>query len=304
VGLIDHLLRIAVMNPHSTDNQSIPWHRLFGLTLTDYFYNTAYEVELEKDLSLKQQLLDVVIIEKKGGKVPEILPDGLDNLSAHNLMTYKSHRERLDAWTIEELCGHYVNYRKQTSPSFDDLLPVEAFQLYAVSTRYPEKLSAQIDFSPVKPGIYDVRWGVRPIRIIVLSRITQSERNAPWLMFSAVSEKVKYGVEQYSWNSPVSGVINKLFKKYQTEGVAMPYTIEDFQREIKEEVLSSLTEDDIQRLMENLKPEDRLKGLKTEDLLKALKTEDRLKGLKPEDLLKQLKPEEIEKYLKRIKKTQ
>ena len=28
----------------------IPWHRLFGLTLTDFFLNSAYEVELEKDL--------------------------------------------------------------------------------------------------------------------------------------------------------------------------------------------------------------------------------------------------------------
>jgi hypothetical protein len=46
----------------------IPWHRLFGLTLTDFFLDSAYEVELEKDLSLKQQLLDVVIIEKKQGR--------------------------------------------------------------------------------------------------------------------------------------------------------------------------------------------------------------------------------------------
>ncbi len=43
------------------------WHRLFGLTLTDYFTDSSYGVELEKDLSLKQQFLDVVIIEKKNG---------------------------------------------------------------------------------------------------------------------------------------------------------------------------------------------------------------------------------------------
>ncbi len=45
----------------------IPWHRLFGLTLTDYFHDTVYKVEIEKDLSLKQQLLDVVILERKEG---------------------------------------------------------------------------------------------------------------------------------------------------------------------------------------------------------------------------------------------
>ncbi|MEN8219945.1 MAG: hypothetical protein ABFS56_27070 [Pseudomonadota bacterium] len=32
-------------------------------------------------------------------------------------------REPLDVWAIEELIGHYVNYRKQMSPSLDDLLP-------------------------------------------------------------------------------------------------------------------------------------------------------------------------------------
>jgi hypothetical protein len=135
----------------------IPWHRLFGLTLTDFFLNSAYKVELEKDLSLKQQLLDVVIIEKKGGKTPDPMPDGLENLAAHNLMTYKSHQETLDGWTIEELCGHYVNYRKQIGPPFEKWPPEDEFQLYAVSTRYPEKLASQVDLVPGDPGIYDVR---------------------------------------------------------------------------------------------------------------------------------------------------
>ena len=270
----------------------IPWHRLFGLTLADFFLNSAYEVELEKDLSLKQQLLDVVIIEKKEGKAPASLPDGLEDLAAHNLMTYKSHQESLDSWTIEELCGHYVNYRKQISPSFDKLLPAEDFRLYAVSTRHPAKLAERVDLTPAGTGVYDVRWGVRNVRIIVLSRIARTGKNAPWLMFSAVSDKVAFGAARYRWNSPVSGIINKLFKKYQSEGVVMPYTIEDFQREVKEEVLQSLTEEDIDRLLKSLEPADRLKGLRPED---------RLKGLRPDDRLRGLTAEEIEDYLKKLK---
>jgi hypothetical protein len=35
-----------------------PWHRLFGLSLVDFFRGMPVSVELEKDLSLKQQLLD------------------------------------------------------------------------------------------------------------------------------------------------------------------------------------------------------------------------------------------------------
>ncbi len=42
-----------------------PWHRLFGLSLVDFFRGMPVTVELEKDLSLKQQLLDVVIIRRE-----------------------------------------------------------------------------------------------------------------------------------------------------------------------------------------------------------------------------------------------
>jgi hypothetical protein len=35
----------------------ISWHRLFGLFLVDFFTDSPYTVELEKDLSLKQQFL-------------------------------------------------------------------------------------------------------------------------------------------------------------------------------------------------------------------------------------------------------
>ena len=72
------------------------WHRLFGITLTDFFTDTAYTVELEKDLSLKKQFLDVVIIEKKEGAMPDELPDGLENMGQHNLISYKSMHEPFD----------------------------------------------------------------------------------------------------------------------------------------------------------------------------------------------------------------
>jgi len=35
----------------------IDWHHLFGWTLTDYFRNSNYQVNLEKDLSIKPQQL-------------------------------------------------------------------------------------------------------------------------------------------------------------------------------------------------------------------------------------------------------
>ena len=44
------------------------WHRLFGLLLIDFFAGSPFEVELEKDLSIKQQYLDVVIVRRGKGR--------------------------------------------------------------------------------------------------------------------------------------------------------------------------------------------------------------------------------------------
>ena len=45
------------------------WHRLFGLLLTDYFTGSPFVVEVERDLSVQQQLLDVVIVRRGRGRL-------------------------------------------------------------------------------------------------------------------------------------------------------------------------------------------------------------------------------------------
>jgi len=264
----------------------INWHRLFGLTLTDYFTGSAYRVEMETDLSIKQQLLDILIIEQEEGSPVTQPPAGLDNLSRHNLMTYKSLHQPLDAWALDELVGHYVNYRKQRSPSFEALLPVEDFSLYAVTTRRPAKLELELEaqMTRIEEGVYEARWGSRPIRIIVLSRILRTERNAIWQLFSGIRENALYGAAHYRWRTnDLSTVRNQLFESYQMEGIDMPYTVEDYKKELEVEMRKKI-----------------LARLTVEEVLEALPTEEILKALPTEEILKRLSKEEIEAYLKKL----
>jgi hypothetical protein len=196
------------------------------------------------------------------------------------------------------LVGHYVNYRKQISPSLEKLLPVEDFGLYAVATRHPEKLEAEAALGLVKEGVYEVQWGSRRIRIIILSEIPQIERNAVWQLFSGIPEKIQYGASHYRWRrSDHSKAINKLFESYLVENIDMPYTWDDFDRDLKEEVLAELTP---KELLDRLSLEDLLKRLPPEELLDRLSLEDLLKSVPPEELLKRLTREEIEAYLKKL----
>src|ERR671930_2294718 len=98
------------------------WHRLFGLLLTDFFTGSPFTVEVERDLSVQQQLLDVVIVRRGRGRFAGRLPDGLEGLRPHNLVTFKSHHEALNGWAMKELTGADVAYRKLASPSPSRLL--------------------------------------------------------------------------------------------------------------------------------------------------------------------------------------
>jgi hypothetical protein len=267
----------------------IDWHRLFGLTLTDFFTDSPFAVELEKDLSVKRQLLDVVIIRKKEGEIKEKLPDGLENLAEHNLLTYKSMREAFDDWVLKELIGHYVNYRKQVSPSWDKLLPEDKFGLYGICTRFPQKLSSQIKIELFNSGVYNITRGTDKIRLIVLSEIPRKKQNAIWHLFSGKVEEVEFAANHYKKRtSDMSTIISELFKTYKLEGIKMPYTMEDFRKDFVINNLNILSPDDV---LKKYSPDDRLKGLSPDDVLKRYSPDDRLKGLSAE---------EIKEYLKRI----
>lgn len=255
----------------------INWHRLFGLALTDLFTDSPYIVELEKDLSLRQQFLDVVILKKQPGSFAGQIPDGLDNLAAHNLLSYKSIHEPLDDWTLDELLGHFVNYRKQLAPARSALLPKAAFRLYGVTTRFPKKLAEQINLQPVQTGVYEVGWGLTRIRVLVLSEMPQAEYNAVWHLFSGVQNQVAYGASHYrNRTSEMSTILNQLFENYHAEGLEMSYTMEDFRRDyIREhaaEILKQFSAEELKgyfhtaEILEQFSAEERLQSLSLEEL--------------------------------------
>ena len=259
----------------------INWHRLFGLALADYFTDTAYQVEMEKDLARKRQLLDIVILRAVGNgpPLPELC-DGLEDLRVHNLLTYKSGQEALDAWALEELIGHYVNYRKSVAPRE----PARAFGLYAVATRRPEALLREVELQAFKAGVYTVRALHQPITVIVLKDVARATRNALWALFSFDADRVAQGAQDYVWRQPDhASVLPELYYRYQHVGIAMAYTFEDFQRDLA------------RRLVLELPPEERLRGLPPEERLRGLPPEERLRGLPPEERLRGLSEEDLKR---------
>jgi len=298
----------------------INWHRLFGLNVMDFFTDSYYEVKLEENLTLQEQFLDLVILQKSTGKPPPFLPDGFDNLNVYNLISYKSLHEPLDGWMLDELVGAYTIYRKQVSPSPKALVPLSQFQLYAVCTRYSHFLSRGLKNQSIKEvgtGVYEINSASQTIRMIVLNAIPTIEKNALWLLFSGNSEGFVFGNKHYHWHQPKSKqLLNQLYELYHEEGFIMPYTLDDYYREYTIPFIESLPPEirlrglsaeerlkdvPVEQRLKDIPVEQRLKEVSIEDRLKDVPVEQRLKEISIEDRLKGLPSEIIEEYLSKLK---
>jgi hypothetical protein len=295
-----------------------PWHRLLGMALTDLLTGRPWRVELETELALKSQRLDLLIIERDPGAAPlsapdapaDELPDGLENLAPHNLMTYKSHQESLDAWALEELIGHYVTYRKLCSIQAAHtararsipLLPAAHFHRYAVATRAPQSLFRSLPPGTRRPtawpGVYNLALGMAPIRLIVIDELDPQPRNAPWELFASTMDRRRQGLADYHARSPIGVLLRRqLTRAYHLEELDMAYTVDDFKRESIDlliDDLGPLTAEQTRRLLERMNIQDLLRGLPPEERLRGLPPEERLRGLDAEEL------HQLQEYLKKL----
>ncbi len=282
-------------------------HRLFGLLLADFFTGSPFVVEVERDLSQQQQLLDVVIVRRRRGTFTGTLPDGLGDLAEHNLLTFKSLHEALDDWAVRELLGAYVAYRKLVSRSPSDLLAADRFRLYAVCARFPHNLAGQVPWQERQSGVYDCQWGLDTVRVLVAGQLPREAQNAPLHLFSASPELASFGQGAYRRRSErTSLLLGQLFERFRKEGFAMTYTMEDFTRDYIKEHFAQLTPQEQREALERLSPEHRLEVLQSlaleerRELVRSLPPEERreaLRSLSPAERLADLSTDEIQQVL-------
>ena len=286
---------------NSSHNPNRDWHRLLGMFITVHFYGSPYEVEVEKDLTIRKQLLDIIIIKRYKDSGFNLYPAGLENMSKHNLISYKSIHESFTVWSLMELIGHYVNYRKQTSKSLSNLLPEEDYKLYGLTTHEPTQLMGKLKWKGVSQGVYDIECVGMNVRLIVLSKIPKSANNELWRLFSARAEVVEEAISHYQeiyLNSEHSVLMQQLYEFYLKEKLPMTYTLEQFKKDFvishlreipTEEVLKQYSPEEIKQyspkeLLKQYSPEEVLKQYSPKEVLKQYSLQDLLEGLSPETL--------------------
>lgn len=124
--------------------------------------------------------------------------------------------------------------------------------------------------------MYDCRWGTDTVRVVVAGELPQEAHNAPLHLFSASPELVGFGGRAYQRRSEdASALLTLLYEGLEAEGVAMPFTMEDFRRQFLRESLQRLSPKERAKMLKAIPPEERLAGLTEEQIREYL---DRLSG--------------------------
>src|SRR5262245_20904802 len=225
-----------------TEQERQDWHRMFGAFLRDHLAKQPVTVETEYDLSLQQQLLDVVVIRKGDEPLTMQLPSGFDDLPKHTLISFKSHQETLDGEAMDELIGHYVNYRKMVSPRGRGL-PHDDFRVCALSVKYPREFARAWPMRRVAAGVYATDSFSRELRVVVVHELPHEGRNALLHLFSAKAEALAFAREHYRVQShQPSQLLAQLLGRYLLEGVEMPLDMDKWVKELEERLKKELLE--------------------------------------------------------------
>jgi hypothetical protein len=148
-----------------------------------------------------------------------------------------------------------------------------------VCARFPHNLSAQVPWHEQQAGVYDCRWGLDMVRVVVAGQLAREARNAPLHLFSASPELVGFAGGVYRrCSQQTSRLLGQLFENLREEGFAVSFTMEDFNRQYIKDHFARLTPKERLEALESLPPAER------RQVLQSLPPEQRLEGLSEEEI--------------------
>lgn len=189
---------------------AVRWHRLLNVGLRQLFSGTCYDVLEEVDVSDQEQKLDFAVIRRSNDDLPEPkpedLPDGLQELQDHNVISYKSMHEAFDHFALMELTSHVVTYSKLKAKAdwrkFSTTLGV-----FAISTRKPSKgVVAELLQETKTEAVYLIETQGFKVTCIVINQATKTDQN--WLWRLMKGDKTRWKTTSFA--SMVNEITNQL----------------------------------------------------------------------------------------------
>ncbi|WP_242469591.1 hypothetical protein [Rhabdochromatium marinum] len=136
--------------------------------------------------------------------------------------------EALTAWVLDELIGHYINYRKLKT----DAQGKRHYLLHPTAWQ----------------GVYHLAWGA------------QHSRNAAWELFASEQHRIRQGLAHYRARHPHPSrhghweLLEYLYQLYRREVPEMAYSMEQFLREAHDMAVEDAIRNDPEAVLKRFDP--------------------------------------------------
>ena len=278
----------------NTEKSKTQWHELLGAFLKELLLPVNIHVETEAKVMKESPRIDILLLRRDEpewtAKQLALLPDGIRDTKATNLLLEFKYTESLNDDAIQQTLGYDFLYKQHNQ------LKSEQVQSFLLSARKPQKSTLKkLGYKSTQyPGVYHSHFRIlKKVVLLSLNELSNEPHNAYIKCFASHSQEKEIAfnvLENQAYNSLTTKLTNFI------DGLkGIWFTLpkgEDMNLELTPELLTAWGEKWGESYLSHLKPEQRLAGLKPEE---------RLAGLNPKEILAALKTEQLdvlETYLK------
>jgi hypothetical protein len=269
----------------NTEKSKTKWHELLGAFLKELLLPVNIHVETEAKVMIDSPRIDILLLRRDEpewtAEQMALLPDGIRNTKATNLLLEFKYTESLNDDAIQQTLGYDFLYKQNKK------LKSEQVQSFLLSARKPQKSTLKkLGYRITQyQGVYHSHFRIlKKVILLSLNELSNEPHNAYIKCFASHRQEKAMAfnvLENQAYSSLTTKLINFI------DGLkGIWFTLpkgEDMNLELTPEMITAWGEKWGESYLHRLKPEQRLAGLNPEQ---------RLAGLKPEEL------DMLESYLK------
>jgi hypothetical protein len=283
------------------------WHPLL-VSLLKKLLGDAYEVQAELHVGRIPLRVDVALIRREGGDLPEPARRDLallvEHLNRFTLLEFKGPTDALERGDLDYVVGLAHLYRSQQA---EGVHHTELTLMVLAPTKnkpFDDELALSgYAAEELERGVHRIGGPTFPTLLIETDYTTGADQPVLTLFSRAFLRETRRIMDQLSTAgyAPLMQYVVQQIEQFHEarESFAMHHkdtqVMEEVFRDAKEAVLKMLT---VEERLRGLPPEERVRGLPPEERVRGLPPEERVRGLTPEERLKGLSPEELDRLRK------
>jgi hypothetical protein len=268
------------------------WHPLLA-RLLDYELATAYAVRDEVLVGKLPLRVDILLIRREAGQLSEVgrrdLSVLMPLLNRFTLIEFKGPTDTLEPGDLAQLVGCAFLWHGQQA----ERVPQADISLIVLAPSVNEAIRDELrclewQISEHEAGVHRITGG--PFTLWLIETDVMAKRGQPVLslvsrVFLKEHERI---IEQLMRTGHGMLLCYTLQQIEQFRSLGEEFAMQHADTEYLEEV-----EDELQKVLNTISVEKRLRGLPAEERLRGLPAEERLRGLSSEEVLRRFTPGEV-----------